>query len=438
MLAAWEGRQAREGKLTASLGAFDLRFEQDGFARTSGFYDGRVIENRIVKPLPFANAKVYSGYKISGGTFPIYEDQLFTNEGGEIKVGFVLSLLRDRVIDERRFKVAESRLGLERAELDLAATRILVQHGAASAFLRWIAAGQVLVVQRDLIELARARQSLIEQRVNDGAVAAISLAENQENLLKREAGLIEAERALIERAQSLSIFLRDADGRARVPRPDELPASLPELPDVDLSGLDRALAGVFERRPEAALIDNAIELEEQRLRFGENFMLPRLDVAYELRRDFGAGSPTREGTDNILGLRVEIPLENRRYQGRTAEARANLQKLAFERRLLEDRIRIEIEKLANDIRAARALVTTTTAQVEQAAVVAEGERERLAEGASQLFLVNLREEETADARVRLIAARFEREQSLADFFAATVQLEQFYPDGRVPLFEPPR
>jgi outer membrane protein TolC len=296
----------------------------------------------------------------------------------------------------------------------------------------------VLAVQRDLIDLARARQSLIEQRVDDGAAAAISIDENQENLLKREAGLIEAERDLVERAQSLSIFLRDADGRARVPRREELPSSLPELPDVELAGVDSTLAAVFARRPEAALIDNAIALEEQRLRLGENFMLPRLDVAYELRRDFGAGSPTREGTDNILGVRVEIPLENRLYEGRTAEAKANLQKLASERRLLEDRIRVEIEKLVNDIRAARALVTTTTAQVERAAIVAEGERERLAEGASQLFLVNLREEETADARVRLIAARFKREQSLADFFAATVQLEQFYPDGRVPLFVPPR
>jgi outer membrane protein TolC len=434
--AAWEARRAGEGRLTASAGAFDWRFEQKGYGRFSGYYDGRVLDSKLVKPLPYANARLFGGYSISDGAFPVYEDEFATLDNGEVKVGFLLSLLRDRSIDERRFQVAESRLAIERAELDLAATRILVQHSAASAYLAWIAAGQVLDVQRDLLVLAEKRQSFLEAAVREGNAPAISLEENRQNLLERQARLIEAEREMVDRAQALSLFLRDAAGQPRVPSPDELPPSLPQLPDVEPADVEAALEGILERRPEAALLDNARALEEQKLRMGENALLPRVDLGYELKRDFGSGDESRERLDNILGLQVEIPLERRLGEGRMAEARANLDRLAWQQRLLEDRIRIEIESLANEIRAARALVATTAEQVERAAAVERGERERLEAGASQIFLVNAREEATANARVKLVAARVRRQQSLADFHAAAVRLDRFYPDGEVPAFAP--
>lgn len=45
---------------------------------------------------------VYGGYRVSRGTFPVYEDQNYTNRLGEVKVGALFSLLRDRLVDERR------------------------------------------------------------------------------------------------------------------------------------------------------------------------------------------------------------------------------------------------------------------------------------------------------------------------------------------------
>lgn len=433
---AWEARRAREGRLQASQGAFDLRFEQTGYGRFSGFWDGKVLDNRVVQPLRFANARVFAAYEIADGEFPIYEDEFATLDDGEVKVGVALSLLRDRIIDERRFEVAESRLAVERAELELAATRILVQHSAATAFLRWVAAGHVLEVQRDLLALAQARDDFLQELVRAGDAPAIALEENRQNLLGRRARVIEAERELLDRAQQLSLFVRDAGGRARIPEPPELPAEMPVLPDVDAADVERALETVFERTPEMALLDNSMELQEQKLRLGRNQLLPRIDLTYELSRDFGDGSRTRVGIDSILGFEVEIPIQRRLGRGRTAEARANLRRLSADRRLLEDRIRVEILRLANQIRAARALVETRAEQVERAAAVERGERERLEAGASEIFLVNAREEATANARTALVSARARHQLSLADFHATAVQLERFYPDGEVPVFDP--
>ena len=63
----------REGRLETALGAFDLALEQDGKVWASGFYDGLSLDNKLVKPLPWSNAKAFAGYRVTNDDFPIYQ-----------------------------------------------------------------------------------------------------------------------------------------------------------------------------------------------------------------------------------------------------------------------------------------------------------------------------------------------------------------------------
>ncbi|MEX2481448.1 MAG: multidrug transporter, partial [Gammaproteobacteria bacterium] len=119
----------REGRVTGALGAFDLALEQNAIVR-GGYYDGRSLDSRLVKPLPLANIKTFAGYRVSNDDFPVYEDEYVTNDGGEFNLGIVFSLWRDRRIDPRRFELAAARLGAQEAELDLALARITTQRNA--------------------------------------------------------------------------------------------------------------------------------------------------------------------------------------------------------------------------------------------------------------------------------------------------------------------
>ncbi len=80
-------------------GAFDLVFEAEAMTRASGFYDGTSLSGTVKQRLGSLGASVYAGYKLSNGTFPIYEDERFTNTGGAVKVCALFSLMRDRDID---------------------------------------------------------------------------------------------------------------------------------------------------------------------------------------------------------------------------------------------------------------------------------------------------------------------------------------------------
>jgi outer membrane protein TolC len=424
VLAARERIRAQSGKLLASEGAFDLYAEQSSKSRLSGYYDGRYTSAKIVQPLERFSTDVYGSYRVSGGDFPIYEDEAFTLDAGEFKLGAVFSLLRDRDIDARRAKLKDSRLSLDQSELDAMLTRVRVQHDAMQAYVEWLAAGQALAVYRDLLQLAEARSDGLDIRVQEGDLANVYLNENRQYILRRRGFVVDAERKLVAAANKLSLYLRDADGQPRRPLEAELPRRWPSPPSlIDPASVDAAINAALQARPEVGVLAADLERERLNLALGKNLLKPRVDLNLEAARDFGSGQRSREGTDAIVRIDVTIPIETRTARGQIDSAQANLSRLDLDRRLLEERIAVEIRTLANDLSAAFRFVELATQEVEQADVLSRAERDRFAEGASDFFLVNLREEAAANTRVREIDAHLRYLGALVDFYAATVQRE---------------
>lgn len=415
---AVEEKLAREGDLLKAQGAFDLALEQDSLLWGSGYYEGRSVESRLVKPIPDANAKLSAGYRVANDDFPIYQQERVTNDAGEVNFGVVFSLWRDRDIDPRRYELLRSRLAVTEADLDLALARVVTQRNAARAYWRWVAAGRRVEIYRELVALADARMAGLERRVAAGDVAAIQVVENRQNLLRRQSLLTTAERDFDTAAIDLSLYLRDAAGEPLRPPPERAPPALQPLaapPSHDRAFID----AVLERRPEFARIDAGLDRERGRLRLAENELKPRVDLGLKAAQDLGGGSPTRERFDTIVDVTVSIPLETRRGRGMAAEARARLRQLELDRRLLQDQVTNEIDKLETTIDAAREFVGLAAAEVEQAAVMEAAERDRFAAGASDFFLVNLREERSADARIRHLDAHLGYTTSVVDYQAAT-------------------
>src|SRR5690606_32448969 len=130
-------------------------FAADGSSRISGFYDGTVAKGGIKRNLGPLGTSVYADYRLSDGSLPLYEGANYTNDAGEIKVGALFSLLRDRDIDDRRFQQADATLAVRAAELDVLLTRIGVQQRALVAYWRWVNTGRTLEVYRNLLQIAR-------------------------------------------------------------------------------------------------------------------------------------------------------------------------------------------------------------------------------------------------------------------------------------------
>ncbi|MEM7465466.1 MAG: TolC family protein, partial [Pseudomonadota bacterium] len=165
-----------------------------------------------------------------------------------------------------------------------------------------------------------------------------------------------------------------------------------------------------------------LRLETQRLALAENALKPRVDVGVKASHDLGAGSRTREGFESIIDLSISIPLERRTGRGQVSSARANMEKLKWDRMLLENRLSTEIIKLATTLNAARDFVEITDEEAEQALVLADAERIRFDAGDSDFFLVNLREERAANAKVRNLDSLLRYHLSRTDLQAISLDL----------------
>ncbi|MDP5054636.1 MAG: TolC family protein, partial [Congregibacter sp.] len=217
ILRALAQRQAAEGRVTESLGAFDLVFGADGFDRLDGFYDGTSLSGKMIKPLRPLGAQVYGEYGLSNGDFPIYEDQYFTNNGGTAKLGVLFSLFRDRDIDSRRFGQIDAELALVQAELDVLLTKVGVQQRALAAYWRWVASGQEVAVYDNLLKIALERETGLEREVSSGRRAAIFITENRQNIIRRQTLMTAARRDFEVAANQLAFYLRDEAGDPLMP-----------------------------------------------------------------------------------------------------------------------------------------------------------------------------------------------------------------------------
>ncbi|KPP93869.1 TolC family protein [Erythrobacter sp. HL-111] len=428
ILESFEREAAARGDRLAADGAFDLMLDARAYDRVSGFYSGGFAEFEATQPLRPFGAKVFGSYRLSDGDFPIYENVFNTNELGEFKVGALLSLLRDSTIDNRRFAVEDTRLAASQARLDILLVQLNVQFEALQAYWTWVAAGNEIRVYEELLEIAEARAVGLNRQVREGALPAIALTENEQNLIRRRSLLEEARRDFLTASNSLSFYLRDTDGNLIVPTREQLPSAevLNSLPDVTELIADRRRF-VIDERPELETLRLAIERAENRVELRRNDLKPRLDFEVELSRDFGPvgdGGPSFDSTDTVVGLTFTVPLQRREARGRLRRAEAELRARELEQRRIADEISVELDNILTNLDAALRLADLADDEVRQATAMVEAERKRFRLGAGDFFLVNLREERAADAQIRAIQADLIGRLATASYNAATMHLDE--------------
>ncbi|WOE74951.1 TolC family protein [Alterisphingorhabdus coralli] len=418
ILEALADAQAANARITAAQGAFDLVFNAESYSYLSGFYGGQYVNATASQPLTNNGGSIEVGYRNSQGRFPTYNDFFFTNQVGELKARGVYSLLRDNMIDDRRFGERNARLNARVAEIETNIVAIGVQQRAIEAYNNWVAAAQQLRIYRELLKLANDRQSGLVRQVQLGAQADIILTENQQNILRRQTLLVQAERNLQQAANRLSLFWRDDEGRPLQPDPNLIPDDLPQI----YRNGDETIEDVLARRPDIKIVETRLEQARLRLQLDENLLRPRFDVFAEASNDFGsigAGGPSRDGFETLVGVRFSVPLQRREARGRIAATQAEMEATRRARQQVAERVENTINDIIIDLRAAENLLQIARDEERAAEIMAAGERRLFRAGASDFFLVNLREEAAANASIRRLQAEFNLAAARADLAAAS-------------------
>jgi outer membrane protein TolC len=400
--------ESAQGKVLSSWGEFDSRFAAQSISQPLGFYQNYQNGAGLGRPL-FGGGEVYGGYRIGDGNFEPWYGERETNEGGELKAGFSVPLLKDRAIDARRSALFAASANRDGVSADVSSRLLQFQRFATQAYWDWVASGRAVDVQQQLLGLAMQRVKQIDERVEKGDLATIAQIDNQRFIAKRETDSIKARRQLEKASIKLSLFLRDPNGSPIIAQQDWLPAAFPVPVQIGESQREMDISTALTIRPELQTLNAARREAVIDLQYANNLILPKLDMKGYAAKDLGAPASSKGDKTPFqmqVGLYAEVPLQRREANGKIQIAQGKLTQIDAKCRLTSDKIRAEIQDAASAVNAAIEQIEQSRKNEELARRSLVLGRQSFDEGDIGLIELNIYETSVADAELQLLDAQF--------------------------------
>ena len=121
---------------------------------------------------------------------------------------------------------------------------------------------------------------------------------------------------------------------------------------------------------------------------------------------------------------MSLPLQFSEARGKINSAEAKLSSIKYQTALLEDQIKVEIDQLIIKILTINEAFYLMEEEVKLAQTLQDSELEKFKQGASNFFLVNLREQENASTQASLFEVYKELQNSLVDYKLAIFDNEE--------------
>lgn len=414
------GRNIAQGDLLQANGEFDLKLKADTLNMPLGFYENYRHSIGAEQPL-FGGGSVFGGYRVGTGDFPEYYGERATKLGGEFKAGATIPLAQNRNIDDRRAGIWRGSWEVQSVEPEIQAQLIAFIQAASISYWNWVASGQNVRVNSELLKIATDRADGLRKRVDRGDAPAIELTDNERLIVSRRTKLIDAERKFQQAAYKLSLFLRDESGSPLVIDAARLPPRFPNEDDPSLRNLDADIQSAVANRPELralAILNEQLHID---LANAQNLCLPQVDAVIVASQDVGAPAKKKDDKGPFElegGLIASVPLQRRKAQGKAQAVEGKLAQLQAKTQFTQDKIVAEVQSAFVALRAAHQQLSQARQSLDLAKQMETAERRKFDLGDSNLLLVNLREQATADAALSEVEAQLNYFDAQADYRAA--------------------
>ena len=409
-------RPLAEADLLNQQGRFDLSLRSRVDTQNFGFYQNERFEIALEQPTTAWGSTLYSGYSISHGRYPDYDGKAVTNEAGQYRAGIRVPLARDRAIDNRRADLGKARIGLRLADLSIDQQRLTILQTATRRYWDWIAAGRRLLIANTLLEVAIGRDAILTEAVKIGALPQFEQLDNQRIVLQRRNNVVEARRSLENASIELSLFLRDDTGQPLLADQDRLIPGFPEPAALTEGQMLDDMNAALSRRPDVLRFvfqRNQVQIDKK---LAQNQRMPNVDLFAEYFREAGDGSVKRGPNDLRVGLIFDLPLQRRQATSRMQNAEARLGQIEQREKFQRDQVTADVRDAASAVKAAFERSNVVSDELNVTRQVEDAERLRFELGDSTLFVLNQREQATAEAAIR-------EANALADYFRAYAAYE---------------
>lgn len=377
--------KAQNSLVTSAEGSFDHKLKAKFRNRIEEKYDNEYFMVAIERQTTLGGLNLVAGYNQGNGLFAPYDEELKTSGAGEIFAGLTLPLLQGFRTDEARTNLAIAKIEENQAKEELRLKQNMYVHKALSLYYKWLLQRKIIGVQESILKLAENRMEMIERRHRRGDVEGIKKTDAQRSVLKRRSEILKskAKKRLIE--AELSLYL-------------------PQLPEKDVLPLkpwDKKSAGVLKTNelPQLRILELERQKTKLRQKLADNQKLPELDLQVMGYRELSQNAPY-DPDELKVGVGFSFPLENRKASGKTVAE--EYKKKAIERRLSfgTSEYSLSYSALLDSYKILDKSWENLVAESEATERMARGERAKWQQGGSDLYFVNLREEDVADVEIK--------------------------------------
>jgi outer membrane protein TolC len=405
------------GEYITALGKFDPSLGFNSASQPVGGYINNYGDTELNIPTFYNGVKLFGGYRNGQGNWPIYYQNYLTNSDGEYRAGLSLPLLRDRLIDKERAGLLTNAEKVRMKQQDAAVTKINVYQEAIKVYWQWVQAGLQVKTFKQLRNLAEKRQKAIVKQATQGALPKLAIAENLQQIVQREQ-LLNQGKMIFEQARiNLSLYYRDENGNPEAPLASELPSDVSEQSAHPAEGLLQ-----LKQHPALKKLQNYSNIIKLKQNLAKNELLPNLNAtAYTFKQNGTGGYPLLIPQAAMVGVSFKFPLLQREAKGKLISARNELQQIKTEKTFLFDRLKNQLANLYIGIKMYHYQVDLLNKELNLAKKVQNGETKKFYEGDSTLFLVNQREQTTAQVQLNSINAKVKLAEmiDMARFFSST-------------------
>jgi len=403
---------------TAIGNLYDPTLKASFWDQYKGDYLNRRLDVSIQQRTGLWGLSVLGGYRLGQGSFATYDGKLETQDKGEVRFGFELPLLRNGWTDSFRTAVKKGDLSRSLALDQERVQKLDLMRQLGARYWDWFVNAHRLRISKGLLELAAVRQEKIRVRVGRGDIAKIEELEGERTILQRRAQVAQAERNHIKTKLDLEVFVSTQSSTnplslelADLPAPDStLPSESDERMDLD-------------QHPEIKRQGTLLRQAELDADLASNQFLPKLDLALNLSQDYGTAVYGLSKARSEAGVLFEFPIPSRAATARTSQMRAMVLKQDAQALLARSRVENAVTDAKNALRLARERAGISSQELALSKTLVEMENKRFLNGDSNLLLLNLREQNFAEAEIRQIEAFSDLRRSQNELNVALGRLE---------------
>lgn len=389
-----------QANLMKARGGFDPKVEVD--------YDRKKFKNTEYYDKLNAAFKIPTWYGIELKANFEEADGLFLNpenslpEGGLYSAGVSFSVAQGFLINERMASLKQAKLFREQAIADRDILVNTILYDAALVYFSWLQAYNEMLIFEDFMVNAKMRFQGVKRNVEVGEVAAIDSVEARIVVTDRKLNLEKSRLKLVKSKLELSNYLW---------LENNIPVELQDgiIPDVEsefvvdatlnINGL-RLIEFEVDNHPKLQSLNYEYESLDLERRLKANMLLPTVDLQYNFLSETPEVARTFSTSAYKSGLNVSFPLFLRKERGDLKLTKVKLQDTQYEITSTKLTLQNKITAIKRELESyvvQNSLVTDVLSDYER---MLTAEERKFMAGESSLFLVNSRESQLIDAKLK--------------------------------------